>query len=65
MPDYTASLDQEIAGLRIGVPDGPPFTPVQSDVGVAFAGACDELAALGVELVPVVIPELAHTSPQC
>jgi len=61
VPDFTAHLDDGVDGLRLGILDGPPFSPMQPAVAAGFNDACSLLAALGAQLVPVEIPELEYS----
>ncbi|MGY2128527.1 amidase [Blastococcus sp. SYSU DS0617] len=56
VPDYTAGLDDGIAGLRIGVPGDFFFEHVHEDVERAVRAAIDVLAGLGADLREVRTP---------
>jgi aspartyl-tRNA(Asn)/glutamyl-tRNA(Gln) amidotransferase subunit A len=56
VPDYTAGLEDGIAGLRIGVPTDYFFEHVHEDVERAVRGAIDVLEGLGAELHEVRTP---------
>lgn len=59
--DYAATLDRGVAGVRVGVVSGGPFSPLAREVAEAFSKAIDDLRSLGVEPVQVEIPALHHT----
>ena len=60
--DFTAGLDRDLAGIRVGVPRNYFFDHVAEDIESAVHRAIDLLAAHGAILVPVEIPstELFH-----
>lgn len=61
VPDFAARMERGIEGLRIGVLQSGPFSPLQAPVAGAFGEAIEVLGSLGAELVAVHIPELDHT----
>ncbi len=54
--DYTAALDQETRGLRIGVPREYNGEGIDPAVKNAFAAALQQLRGLGAEIVDVGLP---------
>jgi aspartyl-tRNA(Asn)/glutamyl-tRNA(Gln) amidotransferase subunit A len=56
VPDYTTGLDQDITGLRIGVPINYFFDHVHDDVAVAVRQAISVLQDLGAQVREVTIP---------
>ena len=61
VPDFAAFLDRGVEGMRIGVLDSGPFSPLQEGVASAFGAAVQVLDSLGAEPVQVHIPELDYT----
>ncbi len=59
VPDYTASLEQGVKGLRIGVPKEYFIEGMDKDVEQTTRQALDQLAKLGAELVDISLP---HTN---
>ena len=64
VPDYTAALTGDIAGLRLGVPQEYFGAGMESgmDAGVraAVTAAIDRLAEMGAEIRPVSLPALEY-----
>ncbi len=60
LPDYSAYLDQGLAGLRIGVPRRYFYDPeiVLPEVAFAVGTAADTLRSLGAEVVDVELPDV-------
>jgi aspartyl-tRNA(Asn)/glutamyl-tRNA(Gln) amidotransferase subunit A len=56
VPDYTAGLNDGIAGLRVGVPSNYYFEHVHDDVAAAVRAAINVLEGLGADLREVTIP---------
>jgi aspartyl-tRNA(Asn)/glutamyl-tRNA(Gln) amidotransferase subunit A len=56
VPDYTAGLDQDITGLRVGVPANYFFDHVHDDVAAAVRHAIGVLHNLGAQVREVTIP---------
>jgi len=56
VPDYTATLDAGIRGLRIGIPDEFFAQGMQAEVEDSVRVAIDRLAELGAEIVPIQLP---------
>lgn len=67
VPDYEATLEQSVAGVRIGVPRGYFDVDVDPDVAAALAESLDVLKARGAEIVPIDMPpvldEVAEVHP--
>lgn len=60
VPDYLATLDRPVRGLRIGVREadfGPGLNP---EVGAAVRNALDVFKCNGAEIVPVELPHIEH-----
>ena len=56
VPDYTAALAGDIAGLRLGVPQEYFGAGMDAGVRAAVTAAIDRLAALGAEIHEVSLP---------
>jgi aspartyl-tRNA(Asn)/glutamyl-tRNA(Gln) amidotransferase subunit A len=56
VPDYAAALTQDIAGLRIGLPQEYFIEGIQPEVEQAVRAAIDHLEQLGAEVVAVSLP---------
>lgn len=56
VPDYMATLGQDVRGVRIGVPETYYFDHVEPAVAEAVRSALARLEAMGAALVPVEIP---------
>jgi aspartyl-tRNA(Asn)/glutamyl-tRNA(Gln) amidotransferase subunit A len=59
VPDYVTSLDQPIAGLRIGAPDRYYEEGVDDVVRMAVQAATEALRGLGAEVVECPLPDPA------
>jgi len=57
VPDYRALLDRPLAGLRIGAPSNFFFDDLDESVRACLTAALDVLRALGVEQIPLAVPE--------
>jgi len=57
VPDYTAGLDGDLKGLRVGVPETYFYDPVDPVVAEMVQASLDPLVDAGAELVGVTIPE--------
>ena len=57
VPDYAAALNAPIAGLRIGVDRAYALDGVDAPIARAFEAALAELAAQGVRIVEITMPE--------
>ena len=60
VPDYEASVERGVAGLRIGVPQNFFLEGVAGDVALRLEESLQALAALGAEIVPVTVPAPEH-----
>ena len=56
VPDYAASLDQEIGGLRIGLPKEYFAEGLDDGVACVIEAAIDEYRRLGAEIVEISLP---------
>jgi aspartyl-tRNA(Asn)/glutamyl-tRNA(Gln) amidotransferase subunit A len=56
VPDYSATLDGDLHGLRVGVPDEYFGTGIEPGVEHAVRAALDTLIELGAEVAPVSMP---------
>jgi aspartyl-tRNA(Asn)/glutamyl-tRNA(Gln) amidotransferase subunit A len=63
VPDYTAALSGEVAGLRVGVPWRLLESGVDPEVTAAFRASLDVFETAGVTLVEVDLPHTAHAVP--
>jgi aspartyl-tRNA(Asn)/glutamyl-tRNA(Gln) amidotransferase subunit A len=63
VPDYTAALIGEIAGLRVGVPKEYFIAGMQPEVEAAVRAAVDVLADLGAEVREVSLPHTDYALP--
>jgi aspartyl-tRNA(Asn)/glutamyl-tRNA(Gln) amidotransferase subunit A len=60
VPDYEASIEQDVAGLRVGVPRNHFFDGVTPDVRVALDEALRALADAGMRVVEVDVAHAEH-----
>lgn len=56
VPDYTASLNQDLKGLRIGLPKEYFAEGLDAEVGSAVQAAIEEYRNLGAEIVDISLP---------
>src|SRR5207248_566599 len=56
VPDYSANLEKEIRGLRLGVPREYSGAGVDLEVKNSFEAALQQLQKLGAEIVDVSLP---------
>jgi aspartyl-tRNA(Asn)/glutamyl-tRNA(Gln) amidotransferase subunit A len=63
LPDPLLRRDDEVAGLRVGVLRGRPFTPVEAEVGDALDAAVAALEGEGASVVELELPELERNLP--
>ena len=56
VPDYTATLNDDIRGLKIGLPKEYFGEGLESGVGQAVEAALDEYRRLGAEIVEISLP---------
>ncbi|MBN2003631.1 MAG: Asp-tRNA(Asn)/Glu-tRNA(Gln) amidotransferase subunit GatA [Anaerolineae bacterium] len=61
--DYVAALNQDIRGLRIGIPREYAMDGVQPDTAQAIQAALQTFVALGAELVEVSLPHSDYALP--
>jgi aspartyl-tRNA(Asn)/glutamyl-tRNA(Gln) amidotransferase subunit A len=59
VPRYSNALNQNIRGLRVGVPTSYFFEKISSVVEAAVRKALQELERMGAEVVPVVMPGIS------
>jgi len=59
VPDYRAALDQQVGGLKIGLPDEYFIEGLDPDIRRAMDEAVETFRRLGAEMVPIRLP---HTS---
>lgn len=59
--DYAAALGQGVAGLRIGIPSDFFFERVDPEILAALERVQAYLSSAGATLVPVTLPDLAHS----
>ena len=63
VPDYAASLDGDIRGLKVGVVRERVYSEVvDAEVGEAVIAAIARLGELGAEIVEVSLPLLVHSA---
>jgi aspartyl-tRNA(Asn)/glutamyl-tRNA(Gln) amidotransferase subunit A len=60
VPDYAATLEGDLQGLRIGLPDEYFIEGVDADVHQAVTAAVDRYRQLGAQVVPVSLPHTAY-----
>ncbi|MCB0098756.1 MAG: aspartyl/glutamyl-tRNA amidotransferase subunit A, partial [Caldilineaceae bacterium] len=63
VPDYSAALTGDIAGLRIGMPQEYFIDGMQPEVDQAVRAAIAHLETLGAQIVPVSLPNLDKALP--
>ncbi|GMR21392.1 MAG: Asp-tRNA(Asn)/Glu-tRNA(Gln) amidotransferase subunit GatA [Gammaproteobacteria bacterium] len=56
VPDYTAALDHDITGLKIGIPEEYFGDGLSGDVARCVEAAIDEYKKLGTEVVDISLP---------
>ena len=61
VPDYSASIDQGISGLRIGLPDRYFDRLLTPTVAAAVGAAVQRLVDAGAVMIPVTMPTLDQT----
>lgn len=54
--DYEATLNGDLSGIRIGMPDNYFFTDISSDVENSWREACHALESRGAVIVPMTLP---------
>lgn len=60
VPDYSASLDNDLAGKRIGIPRSLFGDGLDEDVRASVLAAAENYRAMGVELVDVELPHAKY-----
>ena len=63
VPDYSAGLNNSLAGLKIGLPQEFFGDGLNSDVAAVLATAIDEYRKLGAEIVDISMPNLKLAIP--
>ena len=63
VPDYTAGLDKDIKGLKIGLPKEYFSEGLDADVAKAIEVAIDEYKKLGAEIVEISLPNSGLSVP--
>jgi aspartyl-tRNA(Asn)/glutamyl-tRNA(Gln) amidotransferase subunit A len=63
VPDYVASLEDDISGLRIGLPAEYFGAGLDSQVAASVAAAVEEYKRLGAEVVDISLPNTALAVP--
>jgi aspartyl-tRNA(Asn)/glutamyl-tRNA(Gln) amidotransferase subunit A len=58
VPDYAATLEEPIAGLRLGIPREPFYATIEPDVAAAVDEALRVLEQRGARVVEVSLPHL-------
>ncbi len=59
--DYAAALNQDISGLRIGIPSNFYFERTDPEILAAIEQVKQHLVTQGAKLVPVTFPDLEHS----
>jgi amidase len=59
VPDYVASLEGGVRGLRVGIDEAYAFDGLSEEVIEALSAARDALVALGARLIPIDFPSTA------
>lgn len=62
IPDYTARLDGNIEGLRIGVPRRFFFEDLHPEIEAAMEAAIRQFAGLGAEIIEIDLPASEYAS---
>ena len=63
VPDYTASLNEPLAGLKIGLPKEYFAEGLDNDVAAAVQTAIDEYKKLGADVVDISLPNTGLSVP--
>lgn len=61
LPEPLLRRDDEVRGLRVGVLRQAPFAPLAAEAAASLDTAIGLLAAEGVQIEEIVLPELEHT----
>ncbi|MCY4409231.1 MAG: Asp-tRNA(Asn)/Glu-tRNA(Gln) amidotransferase subunit GatA [Caldilineaceae bacterium] len=56
VPNFSAALNRDIAGLRVGIPHEYFVEGIQAEVEESVRSAIEQLADLGAEIVPIHLP---------
>ncbi|MES0213344.1 amidase [Mesorhizobium sp. M0028] len=59
--NYAEALDQDISGLRIGIPSNFYYERTDEEILQALDHVKDHLVACGAKLVPVTFPDMEHS----
>src|SRR6266478_6163696 len=60
VPDYTAALDRELKGIRLGLPKEYMIEGIDAQVRSAIEAAVKHFASLGAEIVDVSLPHTEY-----
>ena len=63
VPDYRRGLDDGVKGLRIGVPEGYFYDPVDPGIAKLVRASLKVFEVEGARAVPVKIPDIAYANP--
>lgn len=63
VPDFVAQLNEEFAGVRIGVPEEWFGEGLHDDVADAIQNAIKEFERLGARVVPITLPHVKYCIP--
>ncbi len=63
VPDYTAALDGDVRGLRVGLPREYFTAGIQPEVEAAVRAAVEKLASLGAKVVEISLPHMSYGLP--
>jgi aspartyl-tRNA(Asn)/glutamyl-tRNA(Gln) amidotransferase subunit A len=61
VPDYTKTLDEDLRGVRIGVPAEYLIEGIDADVKQAIEAAVEQLRELGAEIIDVSLPHTEYS----
>ncbi|PZC42982.1 MAG: amidase [Chloroflexi bacterium] len=64
VPDYTATIDDGIAGLRIGLDPTWALDRVDPGIAAAVEAAIETMRGLGAEIVDITLPDMASAIEQ-
>jgi len=59
--DYSEALDQNIAGLRVGIPKNFYYERADDEILAALEHVMEFLVSAGAILVPVIFPDMEHS----
>jgi aspartyl-tRNA(Asn)/glutamyl-tRNA(Gln) amidotransferase subunit A len=63
VPDYTAELDKDVAGLKLGVPSEYFAEGLDAEVRAAIEKTIEQLRAAGAEIRPISLPHTRYAIP--